>query len=48
METSIIIETIIKCIVILTIFSALAGFTTYVERKPITLMVEGLGTQGMA
>jgi NADH-quinone oxidoreductase subunit H len=35
---SYIIETIIKVIVILSIFSALAGFTTYIERKILAFM----------
>ena len=43
MEMAIIIGTIIKCIVILTIFSALAGFTTYVERKILAFMQRRLG-----
>ena len=33
METSIIIETIVKVVIVLAVFSALAGFTTYIERK---------------
>ena len=43
METSIIIETIVKVVVILTIFSALAGFTTYIERKILAFMQRRLG-----
>ena len=35
---SYIIETIVKVVVILTIFSALAGFTTYIERKILAFM----------
>jgi len=42
-ESSMIIETIIKAIVILTIFSAGAGFTTYVERKILAFMQRRLG-----
>lgn len=38
MESSIIIETIVKVIVILAVFSALAGFTTYIERKVLAFM----------
>lgn len=43
METSIIIETIVKAIVILAVLSALAGFTTYVERKVLAWMQRRLG-----
>jgi len=43
MEGSYIIETIIKVIVILTIFSALAGITTYFERKVLAFMQRRLG-----
>ncbi|WP_419777172.1 NADH-quinone oxidoreductase subunit NuoH [Malaciobacter marinus] len=43
METSIIIETIIKAIVVLAVFSALAGFTTYIERKVLAYMQRRLG-----
>ena len=43
METSIIIETIIKAAVILAVFSALAGFTTYIERKVLAFMQRRLG-----
>lgn len=43
MESSIIIETIVKCIVILAVFSALAGFTTYIERKILAFMQRRLG-----
>ncbi len=43
MESSIIIETVIKVIVILTVFSALAGITTYFERKVLAFMQRRLG-----
>ncbi|WP_419771159.1 MAG: NADH-quinone oxidoreductase subunit NuoH [Candidatus Marinarcus sp.] len=43
METSIIIETIIKAMVVLAVFSALAGFTTYIERKVLAFMQRRLG-----
>ncbi len=43
MEGHYIIETIIKVIVILTIFSALAGITTYFERKVLAFMQRRLG-----
>ncbi|RXJ93870.1 NADH-quinone oxidoreductase subunit NuoH [Malaciobacter molluscorum] len=43
MQTSIIIETVIKAIVILAVFSALAGFTTYIERKVLAFMQRRLG-----
>ncbi|ADG94620.1 NADH dehydrogenase (quinone) [Arcobacter nitrofigilis DSM 7299] len=43
METSIIIETIVKAIVILAVFSAIAGFTTYIERKILAFMQRRLG-----
>jgi len=39
----IIIETIIKVVVVLTVFSALAGFTTYIERKVLAFMQRRLG-----
>ena len=42
-DTGYIIETIIKIIVILIIFSAGAGFTTYVERKILAFMQRRLG-----
>lgn len=45
MESSYVIETIIKIIVILTVFSALAGFTTYFERKVLAFMQRRLGPQ---
>lgn len=38
METGIIIETIVKAVVVLALFSALAGFTTYIERKILAFM----------
>ena len=43
METGIIIETIIKVVVVLAVFSALAGFTTYIERKILAFMQRRLG-----
>lgn len=43
METSILIETVIKAIVILAVFSAIAGFTTYIERKILAFMQRRLG-----
>lgn len=43
METSIIIETIVKAVVVLAVFSALAGFTTYIERKILAFMQRRLG-----
>jgi NADH-quinone oxidoreductase subunit H len=43
METAYIIETIIKVIVILTVFSALAGITTYFERKVLAYMQRRIG-----
>jgi len=43
MEGYYIIETIIKVIVILTVFSALAGITTYFERKILAFMQRRLG-----
>jgi len=43
METSYIIETVVKVIVILTVFSALAGITTYFERKVLAFMQRRLG-----
>jgi len=43
METSIIIETVVKVIVVLAVFSALAGFTTYIERKVLAFMQRRLG-----
>ena len=38
-----IIMTIVKVVVILTVFSALAGFTTYIERKILAFMQRRLG-----
>ena len=43
MEGYYIIETIIKVLVILTVFSALAGITTYFERKILAFMQRRLG-----
>ena len=43
METSIILETVIKVVVVLSVFSALAGFTTYIERKVLAFMQRRLG-----
>jgi NADH-quinone oxidoreductase subunit H len=43
METSIIIETIVKVVIVLSVFSALAGFTTYIERKVLAFMQRRLG-----
>ncbi|QKF83345.1 NADH-quinone oxidoreductase subunit NuoH [Halarcobacter ebronensis] len=43
METGFIIETIVKAVVILAVFSALAGFTTYIERKVLAFMQRRLG-----
>ncbi len=43
METAFIIETIIKILVVLGLFSALAGFATYVERKVLAFMQRRLG-----
>jgi len=42
---SYIVATIVKVIVILLVFSALAGFTTYVERKVLAFMQRRLGPQ---
>jgi NADH-quinone oxidoreductase subunit H len=42
-ESTYIIETVIKVIVILTVFSALAGITTYFERKVLAFMQRRLG-----
>ena len=38
-----IIMTIVKVVIILTVFSALAGFTTYIERKILAFMQRRLG-----
>lgn len=43
METSILIETVVKVVVILAVFSAIAGFTTYIERKVLAWMQRRLG-----
>lgn len=43
METSIVIETIVKAVIVLAVFSALAGFTTYIERKILAFMQRRLG-----
>jgi NADH-quinone oxidoreductase subunit H len=42
-ETIFIIETIAKVMIILLVFSALAGFTTYLERKILAFMQRRLG-----
>ncbi|HFU75517.1 MAG TPA: NADH-quinone oxidoreductase subunit H, partial [Arcobacter sp.] len=38
-----ILMTIVKVVVILAVFSALAGFTTYIERKVLAFMQRRLG-----
>lgn len=43
MDTAYLIETIIKVVVILLIFSALAGIGTYFERKVLAFMQRRLG-----
>ena len=43
MDTAYLIETVIKIVVILLIFSALAGFGTYFERKVLAFMQRRLG-----
>jgi len=43
MEMHYIIETLIKIVVVLTVFSALAGITTYFERKVLAFMQRRLG-----
>lgn len=43
METGIIIETIVKVVIILAVFSALAGFTTYIERKVLAWIQRRMG-----
>ena len=43
METAYLIETIVKIVVILLVFSALAGFGTYFERKILAFMQRRLG-----
>jgi len=42
-DAPVIIETLVKVVAILTVFSALAGFTTYVERKILAFMQRRLG-----
>jgi NADH-quinone oxidoreductase subunit H len=43
METTYIIETIVKAVIILAVFSAIAGFATYIERKILAFMQRRLG-----
>lgn len=43
METSFVFETVLKIVVILLVFSALAGFGTYFERKILAFMQRRLG-----
>ena len=43
METAYLIETIVKIVVILLVFSALAGLGTYFERKVLAFMQRRLG-----
>ena len=43
MEVTYIIETMVKILVILLVFSAIAGFTTYAERKVLAFMQRRLG-----
>ncbi len=43
METSMLIETLIKILLIVLIFSGLAGFGTYIERKILAFMQRRLG-----
>lgn len=43
MEIHYVIETLIKILVVLGVFSALAGFTTYLERKVLAFMQRRLG-----
>jgi len=43
MDTAFIIETLIKIVVVLLVFSALAGFGTYFERKVLAFMQRRLG-----
>ncbi len=43
MDTAFIIETIVKIVVVLLVFSALAGFGTYFERKVLAFMQRRLG-----
>jgi len=42
-EAPIIIETVIKAVAIVLVFSAIAGFTTYIERKILAFMQRRLG-----
>ncbi|WP_200763331.1 NADH-quinone oxidoreductase subunit NuoH [Nitrosophilus alvini] len=42
-ETAFIIETVIKILIVLGVFSALAGFATYAERKVLAFMQRRLG-----
>lgn len=43
MDTAFIIETIVKIVIVLLVFSALAGFGTYFERKVLAFMQRRLG-----
>lgn len=43
MDTAFVIETIVKIVVLLLVFSALAGFGTYFERKVLAFMQRRLG-----
>ena len=43
MDTALLVETVIKIVVILLVFSALAGFGTYFERKVLAFMQRRLG-----
>ena len=43
METTYIIESIVKVMIILAVFSAIAGFTTYIERKILAFMQRRIG-----
>lgn len=43
MEIGFIIETIVKCIVVLAVLASLAAFTTYIERKVLAYMQRRLG-----
>ncbi|HHH72680.1 MAG TPA: NADH-quinone oxidoreductase subunit NuoH [Sulfuricurvum sp.] len=43
MDTAFIIETLVKIVVVLLVFSALAGFGTYFERKVLAFMQRRLG-----
>ncbi len=42
-ETAFIIETVIKAIVVVALFAALAGFATYIERKVLAIFQRRLG-----